>query len=299
MDVGFRCAVALRFLPQAGLKAVLGAAKEECKDSALLDGLCILGLGGAENDTPVTTACVEELASDPCFDTAFSPLPRAEGGHSMPGIVPSKSCPSMLSGQNSAEPTAEEGARLVQCYVERSGDIQSAALLFCHAAHLERPPAALRRCTVQYVSLLARWQMYAQRAVLVAALLRALRRRTEDAPCNKQNVIFCQYCNGLLTGSLRRPAAGDDNVITQRCINQNCGKPTPSCAVCLLPIYVVRSSAEEPEDATRSAKLPFDSWAAWCQVCQHGGHIGHLEEWFATHTECPVAGCDCQCGLLF
>jgi hypothetical protein len=294
VDVDFRCAVALRFLPQAGLKAVLGAAKEECKDSALLDGLCIVGLGGAEGDMPLTTACVEDLAADPCFDMAFSPLPRAEGGHSMPGIVPNKSWPSMSCGQSSAEPTGDEGARLVQGFVERTGDIQSAALLFCHAAHLERPPAALRRCTAQYASLLARWQMYEQRA----GLLSLLRLRIEDAPCNRGTVIFCHYCNGALTGPLRPPGEGDSDVITQRCINMNCGKPTPSCAVCLLPIYVVRSRGEEPEDATRSAKLPFDSWAAWCQVCHHGGHIGHLEEWFAKHTECPVAGCDCQCGLL-
>ncbi|CAK0849541.1 unnamed protein product, partial [Prorocentrum cordatum] len=196
VDVGFRCAVALRFLPQAALKAVLGAAKEECKDGGLLDGLCIFGLGGAEGDTPLTTACAEDLAADPCSSATFSPLPRAEGGHSVPGITSNKSWPSMSCEQSSAEHAGDEGARLVQGFVERTGDIQSAALLFCHAAHLERPPAALRRYAAQYASLLARWQMYEQRADLLTLLISRL--PTEDAPCNR----------GLVGRVLQRRADG-------------------------------------------------------------------------------------------
>ncbi|CAN0263427.1 unnamed protein product [Ectocarpus sp. 13 AM-2016] len=29
--------------------------------------------------------------------------------------------------------------------------------------------------------------------------------------------------------------------------------------------------------------------------CNHGGHNGHLEDWFVEHDTCGVRGCDCKC----
>merc|ERR1712046_207261 len=54
----------------------------------------------------------------------------------------------------------DQGSALVVAYVTRTGDIQSAGLLFCHAVHLKRPPVGLRRFFMQYAALLARWQMH-------------------------------------------------------------------------------------------------------------------------------------------
>lgn len=34
---------------------------------------------------------------------------------------------------------------------------------------------------------------------------------------------------------------------------------------------------------------------AWCTACQHGGHVHHLQVWFATHRKCPVDACSCHC----
>jgi len=31
----------------------------------------------------------------------------------------------------------------------------------------------------------------------------------------------------------------------------------------------------------------------WCQGCGHGGHVGHMQAWFATSAQCPAA-----CGHL-
>lgn len=45
--------------------------------------------------------------------------------------------------------------------------------------------------------------------------------------------------------------------------------------------------------------MPRGELMAWCQSCRHGGHAGHLAEWFASgRTVCPAAGCMCQCGLM-
>jgi hypothetical protein len=31
-----------------------------------------------------------------------------------------------------------------------------------------------------------------------------------------------------------------------------------------------------------------------CDICNHGGHVGHMKSWFANHVECPT-GCGCNC----
>ncbi|KNC79286.1 hypothetical protein SARC_08318 [Sphaeroforma arctica JP610] len=45
------------------------------------------------------------------------------------------------------------------------------------------------------------------------------------------------------------------------------------------------------------AMSPLSLWFSWCQNCRHGGHAGHITEWFSAHDECPVSACDCHCML--
>ncbi|GAB0092870.1 GATOR complex protein WDR24 [Sergentomyia squamirostris] len=33
---------------------------------------------------------------------------------------------------------------------------------------------------------------------------------------------------------------------------------------------------------------------AWCQVCSHGGHLEHLQDWFAANSYCPICGHVCE-----
>ena len=42
----------------------------------------------------------------------------------------------------------------------------------------------------------------------------------------------------------------------------------------------------------------FDLFFAWCQTCRHGGHAGHLSDWFKVNVDCPVSGCSCVCAAL-
>ena len=37
---------------------------------------------------------------------------------------------------------------------------------------------------------------------------------------------------------------------------------------------------------------------AWCQGCGHGGHLQHMEAWFARSTTCPT-GCGHRCQLNY
>ncbi|VDO03329.1 unnamed protein product [Rodentolepis nana] len=69
-------------------------------------------------------------------------------------------------------------------------------------------------------------------------------------------------------------------------------------------------------DASRGGPLHLSSWFVWCQACRHGGHAGHIFNWFygggktsgggfggdfplpSDLIECPVNGCSCHCASL-
>lgn len=193
---------------------------------------------------------------------------------------------------------ADDGTSLCVAYVARTGDVQSIALLFCHAVHLAKPPTRLSAFFVQYAALLARWRLRRQRAGLHTLL--ASRLPPDESFRRQGPVLHCSACQSALTGplpSLPGDVRGDVDAIMRRCPNVNCAKAAPACAVCLLPCFVVRASGEDSDRASKSISLAVENWVAWCQHCHHGGHVQHLEEWFAVHTECPVAGCECHCGM--
>merc|ERR1711998_811201 len=81
-------------------------------------------------------------------------------------------------------------------------------------------------------------------------------------------ILFCYFCGGALSGWLPLPPGtgpgGTTDTITRRCPNGNCAKATPACAVCLLPIFVIRSGKEGEAVAKQSPGLEVDNWAAWC-----------------------------------
>ncbi len=60
-------------------------------------------------------------------------------------------------------------------------------------------------------------------------------------------------------------------------------------------------------EASRGGQLRIASWFVWCQACRHGGHAGHIFNWFHGTSngglppaliECPVNGCTCRCAGL-
>ena len=91
---------------------------------------------------------------------------------------------------------------------------------------------------------------------------------TNEAPSGGSARLVCYYCNKLLTGAE-----------SNRCPHRGCHKPLPSCCICLEP-------------------LRLSDWTVWCATCRHGGHKTHLDDWFRLNDECPVAGCNCQCGNI-
>jgi hypothetical protein len=232
----------------------------------------------------------------------------------------------------------EAALPLLQAYIDRTCDVQTAAALL-----LSAPPSVLNTTQAsswmrQYRELLNQWQFYHARCRLDAALGHA-RREPSGAgarggfpapPAGGQqppSLVFarCAFCNSSLqTGGVARStqakgrgtagiappqaARGATGKVTA-C--PSCKKALPRCALCLqhlgcpnpadLPdLSSLGSLPASPAEAdfTPSPSSAFCHWMVWCQTCRHGGHAQHLEEWFELHDVCPVADCDCRCSLL-
>jgi hypothetical protein len=79
----------------------------------------------------------------------------------------------------------------------------------------------------------------------------------------------CSACNK----PFEPKAAGSTDNVCQKCSNVKKICRPATCSVC-----------EEPVKGLY----------IWCQGCSHGGHMEHLEKWFAVHTVCPT-GCGHKC----
>ncbi|CAM9651255.1 unnamed protein product [Scytosiphon promiscuus] len=47
--------------------------------------------------------------------------------------------------------------------------------------------------------------------------------------------------------------------------------------------------------AEGAPQAALDIWWSWCSLCNHGGHNGHLDDWFEDNDTCGAQGCDCKC----
>jgi WD repeat-containing protein mio len=214
------------------------------------------------------------------------------------------------------------GIEIIQSFVDRTADVQTAALL---TSRVIFPEKSMERQSAwewlhEYRSLLNRWQMWQIRAkfdVERADLLRSVKVRIEgsnavvtrripinrrtpfrgtdpdiQAPIPAQLDARCNYCSASL--GLRRAESHawhkEMNGVLSSC--PGCRKPLPRCSICMLSLGTLNPYVELTNN---HANLPFAEWFTWCVRCRHGGHAHHLVSWFSKHKECPISGCDCQC----
>jgi hypothetical protein len=130
-------------------------------------------------------------------------------------------------------------------------------------------------------------------------------------PIPPQLHVRCNYCNTSLAlsklaqkqdGSIANNWLSRQNPVLSCCPNSQCRKPLPRCAICLLPLGCLNPYLElrkyglqNTEDLSELKSIPFSEWFTWCMRCKHGGHAHHLQEWFGSHSVCPVSNCSCKC----
>jgi len=217
------------------------------------------------------------------------------------------------------------GIDILQAYVDRTGDVQTAALIGSYVCPSKlqdgRTVRAVERWVQGYRDLLDGFHMEHQRVefdidrgqlVNEAAVLNDEGRGLQAvrgagshelgiAPA--QILIRCRYCNKAVNGpepmaGKERPHHGQKGRPTT-C--PNCSRSLPKCSVCLMPLAIVDDASRESELGYSPYKDTMDEAIIFCQSCRHGGHASHILEWFLhdngqrAHGMCPVANCDCRC----
>jgi hypothetical protein len=80
----------------------------------------------------------------------------------------------------------------------------------------------------------------------------------------------------------------------------HCGRPLPRCLICKR-VCIQQHSSSKSVQMDEWLVLPnkfvysFISRFIWCSKCAHGGHLGHLREWFKMNKLCPAGNCKCSC----
>ncbi|OQS05681.1 hypothetical protein THRCLA_02212, partial [Thraustotheca clavata] len=222
---------------------------------------------------------------------------------------------------------------LLQEYLDRTGDIQTVALLAARVTPGEHP--LFSTWITLYRDLLNQWQLFHERALFdvgraqLEGQLSSFRDvamvpySLSESPSPSSSVrtppqmyVRCNFCgSSLALSSLLRVGAGDWLLKAKPKLNNcpSCKKPLPQCALCLLPFGALNPYLElalRKGDKLKSdqdagvdnladlSSIAFVEWFTWCQTCKHGGHAHHMGDWFATHDVCPVSDCDCMCKLL-
>lgn len=183
-----------------------------------------------------------------------------------------------------------QGLKLLQKYLDVTGDIQSTVLIAVRAFHNELNSPVIKNWTDNYSDLLNSWKYWFERADFDIMVVKY---KNEKPP--PQIYMSCTYCGKNISAHLRNlksqqfsrlNISGAANKLTG-C--PHCRKPLPRCTICLMnmgtPIQDV--DGVKPQD--------FDNWFTWCQNCRHGGHSRHITNWFDHHLECPMVGCMCKC----
>lgn len=191
----------------------------------------------------------------------------------------------LLTGNN------VEGVTLLQSYVDKTDDVQTAALIGCRILPPELINDKRMQCWItNYRDLMDLWGLYDWRAKF--DMMNGSIRSPPKSP--KSVFLLCSFCGKSVSAALQEEARHRNQVAQPNKLSScpNCRKPLPRCALCLLHMGTPMNTLDN--NNTMKSK-PFSKWFSWCQTCRHGGHTEHLSEWFASHTECPVTSCTCKC----
>ncbi|KAG8951415.1 hypothetical protein FRC04_006186 [Tulasnella sp. 424] len=153
------------------------------------------------------------------------------------------------------------GMDLVQAYVDRTGDVQTAAILGSYVCPARFKDPRVELWVESYRDLLDRWKLFHFRCqfdIERGQMLQHLVRTGSIQPTEwveRQLFIRCNYCSKILSpkqGSDPSTALGNiERVRTNRC--PHCAKTLPRCVVCLMAIGVSNDSLRDAELANETS----------------------------------------------
>lgn len=225
-----------------------------------------------------------------------------------------------------------KGVNLLQSFVDRTQDIQSACLISSFACPKYFTDDRVESWVDDYRSLLNSWSLFSVRAKFDIArnkLSKKINEQSAIPPVPRQLFLQCINCNKSIINEPLVGALKSRKRNTKTSCN-NCGYPLPRCAICLItqgvpvPKEVMHMNHFGDEEATgpdvtidtnrrhntnshadidatlksgdnTDNESQFKEWFSFCLSCNHCMHAGHAEEWFSKHYVCPVPDCDCKC----
>lgn len=217
-----------------------------------------------------------------------------------------------------------KGINLLQSFVDRDDDIQSACLIASFASPKYFTDDRVEKWVESYRTLLNSWSLFSQRAKFDIARTKLSKKNNDQSPIRfipRQLYLQCANCHKSIT----RDSTNDDygkksKKATNNHSCQHCGYPLPRCAICLITqgvpvpkevmyisnnvttkrdsnLNIIDNNNKDDDEAMRWNKneSQFKEWFSFCLSCNHCMHAGHAEEWFSKHYVCPVPDCECKC----
>lgn len=211
---------------------------------------------------------------------------------------------------------------LLQRYVDRSGDVQTAALVSAFVSPRYFPSERSGHWVSFYRHLLNTWGLFITRArfdVTRAEFSRVDGKPTIALPA-RQVTLRCPNCDKPVTPASpdwsaaaaatprpQRPSVAPPRtqLLTQTwnpILCPRCRRPLPKCSICQMHLGVKeypRMDENGNVDGTMTGKLA--GWFSFCARCGHGSHRGCAEGWYKRWGEgagCAVVECGCKCRQL-
>ncbi|KAK6205504.1 elongation factor 2 [Scheffersomyces amazonensis] len=196
------------------------------------------------------------------------------------------------------------GMDLLQSYVNRTSDVQTAALISAFACPRYFSDDRIKHWVDCYRSLLNSWGLFKIRAKFDVSRTKLSKNYAGNATIKaspKQVYLQCSRCNKNISKSKSNSMGQGASThallkqfnklkLSKGSINAcpHCGAPLPRCSICLLSLGA--PLAFDSFDDTTKSKIEdkFKEWFSFCLSCNHGCHAHHAEEWFSKHYVCPV-----------
>ncbi|EWC44065.1 hypothetical protein DRE_01417 [Drechslerella stenobrocha 248] len=206
----------------------------------------------------------------------------------------------------------EKAVDLLQVYVNKTGDVQTAALVASFAVPRYFTDHRVELWVESYRDLLDRWKFWQIRANFDIKRREISTTRKGNVliePLPRQIYVRCNFCDRKVAHRTEIPStrfkdgqqvtipisqSTQANFAQKAIVCPNCRKPLPRCAICLLYLGTPNTRVIRGEQADEA----YDKWFNFCLICNHGSHAGHAKEWFSKHTLCPVPECECLCGVF-
>lgn len=197
------------------------------------------------------------------------------------------------------------GIDLLQLYVDRTSDVQTACLMAQFAVPRYFRDRRVDHWIDCYRDLLNLWGLFKIRARFDVARTKLLKTHFGNVtmrPAPRQVYLQCPRCNKNMATSGEKALKNTSLMkqFTRMNVNSahldhtvcpHCSLPLPRCAICLLTLGTPIPHLQEDD----SIRKTFSSKMSFCLSCNHGYHALHAEEWFRKHYVCPVPDCNCRC----